>query len=258
MILSQRIGTPDRFDRIKPTLLTFKHLIGLGLIVTLFACAGKPVTPEAPAEPELESPPPATVDVAAINRLLDAADEAIRSEHLTFPKQGSALQIYRQILELAPEQEDARRGLENIVERYVELASAALEREQYATARSMLARGRLILPQHPSIEPTAAQIRLLQEADRTRLNLSPTVIRDSIALTEELKPLVSEKTVQDVARCRFKIWAVSDRAGRQIYQSLSQAYANSLGTSREETPRLKAQLAVRSPSSVERICFNPT
>lgn len=220
----------------------------------LSACGSKP-SPPAPAEPEPVTATQPLIDPEYLRQQLDAAQTALDQEHLTFPKRGSAFAIYSAILEKDPEQDEARRGLEHIVERYVELALAALEREQYASARSMLARGRLILPEHPSIEPTAAQIRLLQGAERKKLTLSTALIGNSEALAAHLAELLANP--QRAGECRFKIWATSDRAGRQIYQSLSRAYAAALGLAPEETPRLKAQLAVRSPSSVERICFKP-
>ena len=227
------------------------------LAASLAGCAGQ--TDETPApEPEPVAVEKPSIAPEELERLLRAAQQAVAKEHLTFPKRGSAMEIYTQILDLEPEQEDALRGLEHIVERYVALAMSALEREQYATARSMLTRGRLILPDHPSIEPTAAQIRLLQEAERTRLSLSPKLLRNEQALTDQLSNLLARPAHGELSSCRFKIWAGSDRAGREIYQSLSRAYAASLGTSPDETPRLKAQLAVRSPNAVERICFKPS
>ena len=192
-----------------------------------------------------------------LHKMLDEAQEAVRREHLTFPKRGSAFAIYSDILELDPEQEDAIRGLEHIVEKYIELSIAALEREQFATARSMLSRARIILPDHPSIEPTAQQIRLLKEADRLKLTLSRDLIADPDQLALALADLFADAS-NDPSHCRYKIWAPSDRSGRLIYQVMSRVYAQSIGKNNEEAPRLKAQLAVRSPGGVEKICFNPT
>ena len=68
-------------------------------------------------------------------------------EHLTFPKRGSAYEIYTDILAKNPGSEAATRGLESIVEQYIQLSLSALDRRQFASARSMLARARLVLPE---------------------------------------------------------------------------------------------------------------
>ncbi|MEM7096752.1 MAG: hypothetical protein AAF541_00725 [Pseudomonadota bacterium] len=228
-------------------------------ITGVSGCSNQPPATEPAPEPSPVATQP-KIAQETLFRLLDEADQAVRREHLTFPKRGSALAIYTQILSLDPEQEDAIRGLEHLVEKYIALSIAALEREQYATARSMLARARIILPHHPSIEPTAAQIRLLREADRVKVTLSRKLIGDEAQLERALADLFADaaEDTDDAGACRYKIWASSDRSGRVVYQALSRVYAQSIGKSQADAPRLKAQLAIRSPGGVEKICFNPT
>ena len=223
-------------------------LLLLCLLFLLAACAQTP--PKPPPAPKsvpavAQTQPLSKVELA---KLLNAAHQATLNEHLTFPKEGSAYAYYQQILAKDPDQEDALRGLEHIVERYIEIALDALGQRQFATARSMLSRARIILPDHPSIEPTDAQIRLLQKAKFKKITLASGILANQ----EQLQSTLSELNPPKGANCRYKIWARSDAQGRTIYQALVQA------TGAGENKRLRAQIGIRSPSAIEQTCFENT
>lgn len=213
--------------------------------ISLWGCTTTPVEPDLPPQPEAEAPKPDPIPRAELLRLLDAADVAIERDHLTYPREGSAFEIYHQILDKDPVQEDARRGLERIVEEYVALSMNALERRQFASARSMLARARIINPFHPSIEPSEAQIRLIQEADRTTLKLDPAELAAETAGIQNALTNLSQGA--NGRSCRFVISASSDGQGRWIYQQLNKG---------GDGARLRAQIRIRRPISVERLCFD--
>lgn len=184
------------------------------------------------------------MDPTVLAEKLHQADEAFAADHLTYPEVGSAYALWREILAVEPHQEDALRGLERLVEHYIELCMRAIERQQFASARSMLARARLISPQHPSIKPSAEKIRLLSQAQRTRLPLSQDDLNKRDAnLSAELRTLARVPSTQS---CRFIISAKNDAQGRWIYQTLSKANADG---------RLSAQIEIRLPAGVERVCF---
>ena len=217
------------------------------LWLMLVACQNTPPepVPAGPADVEAEvEPARPRIDPEALYQLLTQADAAIERDHLTYPEEGSALALYQQILAIEEDQQQASRGLERIVEKYIELAMQAMQRHQYATARSMLARARIILPQHPSIEPTEQQIRLLSQAKRMQVTLNQ---NDLKAQTVEL-----QQTLQSLAaapqgyECRFFISARNDAQGRWIYQTMSAASA---------ARRLRAQVQIRLPAGVERVCY---
>ena len=233
----------SRIDVIWRNATALKAILLLTILGTgLSSCTTTP--PEPPPEPEIVQPPPDPIPRAELLSLLDAADAAIERDHLTYPREGSAFEIYHQILDRDPVQEDARRGLERIVEEYVALSMNALERRQFATARSMLARARLINPFHPSIEPSEEQIRLIQEAERTTLRLDPAEVA---AETDQVRHSL-ERLSRDAngKSCRFVIAASSDGQGRWIYQQLAKG---------GDGARLRAQIRIRRPLSVERLCF---
>ena len=198
--------------------------------------------------PVLEEPvteaPAKTIDLAVLHNLLDTAEAAIDAGQLTYPADGSALAIYQQILAIEPGQQDAERGLEHLVELYIDLAMTALQRGRSATARSMLSRARLIRPNHPSIEPTAAQIRLLDKADRKTLQLTQA---DLQGRTKQMQDNLAALAILPAGQaCRYTIWAKNDAQGRWIYQRLAAASASG---------RIRAQINLRLPAGVERLCF---
>ena len=203
-------------------------------------------TPPAPVpEPEPQAPPPAPeIDPELLADLLYRAEEALARDQVAYPAEDSALALYEEILAIEADQEDALRGLEHIVEQYIDRALRALEREQYASARSMLARARLILPDHPSIKPTAEQIRLLSEARRVTVRLQQADLESTeSSAAAELKALGEQPAGYN---CRFTIAAKNDAQGRWIYRTLS---------SGSSTGRVRAQIELRLPAGVERVCF---
>lgn len=213
-------------------------LVGLSMILS--ACQAP--QPEAPT-PAAPTPAKSAPDIRKIVALFEAAEAALRADHLTYPEAGSAYVLFQEILALDPGHEAAQRGLERIVERYVELAMSALERRQFASARSYLSRARIIDPGHPSIEPSAEQIRLIMSAQRDVLRI------DRIALA--VKDAQLQAQLRDFAGaakpgCRFTISARNDGEGRWIYQTMSAAVTDT---------RLRAQVRIQAPPQVERLCF---
>lgn len=220
---------------------SFRFLSTL-LVISLLAACKTQLPPEEPPAVEPE-PVKVAMNPAQLNIWLEAAEAAIDRDELTYPEQDSAYAVYQRILAVDPEQEDALRGLERIVEIFVDRAMRALERRQFASARSMLTRAKLILPDHPSIEPSAEQIRLIMSAERDLMKLSQP---DLNAATAALQSLLQQFADTGERNCRFVINAKNDEQGRWIYQTMSKGVSDG---------RLRAQLNVRLPASVERLCF---
>jgi hypothetical protein len=181
---------------------------------------------------------------AQVEELLIRATLAMEEDRMTFPEEGSALQLYRQALTVDPDNQTTKRGLEQIVERYVELALAAADRQKFGEARSMLARARLVDAGHPAIEPTTEQLRLLIHAKREKLMLDKVPLRDREASVRDSLILLGAKA--RMPACRITINARNDAEGRWIYQQLSQA---------DGERRIRAKIQLASPPSVELICF---
>ncbi len=194
---------------------------------------------EIPTEPE-----PIPIDPLVVDKLLEQAELALQNDQLTYPEAGSALLLFNEVLVLDEANPVAERGIERIVERYLELAERAAERQQFARARSMLTRARLVDPKHPAIEPTSSQVQLLANARRERLTIDKSLLSErSEALDQPLKDFGEKARAEN---CRTTITARTDAEGRWLYQQLNHAKGER---------RIRAQLQIGSPPQVEVLCF---
>ena len=213
-------------------------------LLVLAGCETEPPRQAPAPQPEPSAPPaPPATEPPDVEPLLERARLAFEAHRLTTPEDISAYSLYREALRLDPGNDRARRGLEQIVERYVRFALEAVERRQYARARSMLARARLVDAGHPAIEPTEQQLNLVENAERDRLRLDPAALaKRSAALGERLRGLGARAKNPG---CRVTINARSDAEGRWVYRQLNSASG---------TTRVRARLAIASPPSVELVC----
>ncbi|MEQ8857192.1 MAG: hypothetical protein RIC56_00960 [Pseudomonadales bacterium] len=204
--------------------------------------------PEEPADPEPVPAEPAltAAEAAELESLLDRADRAIADDHLTYPASGSALSLYDRARLLDPDNERARRGLERIVERYLELAVSAAERRRFDEARGMLDRAHIVDPDHAGIAPTFAQIELLDDADRRVITLDGEHLRNRDPALE--RTLREAGVASRGSGCRAEITARNDSEGRWIYQQMSAGGG---------LARIQAQLNIGSPARIEILCFRP-
>ena len=138
-----------------------------------------PETPERPSDTLAESPPtsprviplsePATMQRTAedierqeqaerIDDLLERARVDLADLRLTRPAGDSAYDRYRQVLELDPDNTDAREGLQAIVERYHGLVEEALVRGAFDTAERHLESARTVDPGSDWLKPMQAEL----------------------------------------------------------------------------------------------------
>ncbi|MDZ7668776.1 MAG: hypothetical protein U5Q16_04905 [Gammaproteobacteria bacterium] len=212
-----------------------------------------PAEPPADNAPTADAAEPAT-DTDALNRterqrvedLLDRAARAIQRDHLTYPAADSALDLYDQVRLLDPDNEEARRGRERIVERYVELALGAAGQGRFTQGRAMLDRARLVDPEHPGIAPAQAQIDLLTHADRHVISLDGERVRNrDTGLQGTLRRGRPAPAAAMVAAPGSR-HACYRADGRWIYQQMAEASGGA---------RIQAELDIGSPPRVEVLCF---
>ena len=193
-------------------------------MVLLGACTAP--TPSQPGPPVKPAPPPDIVvpdpgESEAFLALLDTAERALAADRLLTPEDDSAYFYYRQALAMAPNHPAGRLGFERIVERYLQLTQVAMEREQWARARSMLARAEYVDRNHTGIVSMREQLELLANAERLVLKLDRTALRErTSAVATELKEF-GEHARSDNARVSIRV--PSDADGRWIYQQLSRS-----------------------------------
>ena len=171
-----------------------------------------------------------------------AAEDAMANNHLSIPNDGSALSLYRQALRLDPKNAQAQRGVEVIIEHYVALALKAATRDDTASARRLLNRGRNIDPTHPSIGPTE---QFLQNVDTSHREI--VIVR---GLSEAKLRATINSLVQGIPpSCRFGIYAANDASARRLYQLLRESFLY-----HDLNRRPRAASSISTPERLERIC----
>ena len=177
-----------------------------------------------------------------VQTLIYDAEDAFANNHLSFTHDGSALTLYRQVLRLDPENAQAQRGMEKIIEHYIALALKAANRFDTATARTLLDRGRQIDPTHPSIAPAEQFIRSIDTSHREVVILR--------GLTDAKVRATINALVQGVQKtCRFRIFAANDARTRHLYQLLRASFLRN-----DLNRRPRASSNISTPERLERIC----
>ena len=137
--------------------------------------------PAASAEPVAEDveqvvEQPATVSEKAapavedeVTRLLAAAETNLKAQRLTSPEWNNAWDNYQQVLELVPAHPDAIKGMEQVIESYVELFGAAVEQEAFDKAADDLAQIRELYPDYPALEDGERRLAAARQARSARL-----------------------------------------------------------------------------------------
>ncbi len=188
--------------------------------------------------------PPPPIDHARIAVLLAEAEAAETAKHLLEPVSGSAVELYRKVLALNPEDPVAARRIEGIAEAFMTQARQAAERQQYNIAWLALDRARRTDPLHPNIAATTQFLQTHENAKRYRLGFTTAQLdaqtKDTVLLLQGLGERAKNPS------CRTTITAASDAQGRWMYQQLRQAQGDG---------RVRAQVQVGRPSAVEVMCF---
>jgi len=167
----------------------------------------QPVQPETapPAGPEadISLPGPQTGTSpqqvnSQIAGLLNAAGNDIQALRLTSPPGNNAVEKYYQVLHLEPFNEEARKGLKNVADKYLGLMDGALDRNELQKAQHYLTKASQVDPGHPGLNEarlklqaaSATQTRQEQAAMEGPVSDSPPVFdqgkeMDTPAITEE-------------------------------------------------------------------------
>ncbi len=223
--------------------------VGAALVGGLMACQSTPVpdliaappTPPAAAPPARVVPPPTpTIDEDRLDLLLDEGDRALAEERLLTPIDDCAYDYYRAALLVAPDHPAALHGLGRVADRYISLGDQAAQRGQYAVARSMLERARIVDAARPGIAETEAVIELRSSARRQATPLDTAQLsQHDPALAQQLRALGARAKEADAW---VVIRARNDAEGRWIYQQMATGHGER---------RIRAELTLGSPPRVE-------
>lgn len=195
------------------------------LAMLLLGACTAPTSSQPEPLPEPVSPPDIAVpdpgETEEFLNLIDTAERALADDRLLTPEDDSAYFYYHQASAIAPGHAATRRGFERIVERYLQLAQLAMEREQWSNARFMLARAEYVDGGHKGIVSMRGQLEMLANAERLILRLDRIALRGrTSAIASELMEFGRHARTDNA---RVSIRVPSDADGRWIYQQLSRS-----------------------------------
>jgi hypothetical protein len=253
--MPQQFNSFESDQRSEARRLTFARtwvvlLIAVGLVASC-AAPHAPPTDTAPIKPVQPTPQSSIKERAPsieIRRLLMLAEDAMQRDALTEPESDNALTHYRAVLAIDPDNEDAKEGIHQIVEQYLEWALSEIDSMAFAKASLWLERAALANPKAPSIFAVAERLELKRRLARRTIVLPGWVTSSSLLPNhDDALMRAVESFFADIAesvqqhQAKLIIYALSDEEGRWIYQSVNQ----------QMSERLRATLQIDTPARID-------
>ena len=118
-----------------------------------------PIQPVEALPPLLQDTPEPFRDQERIDELLHTAQAALADNRLALPADNSAYYYYQKVLELDPDNSQARDGVTHIAERYLALAQKAVEKGQHTKAKQYVQLGLSVQSDHPNLVSLDARLK---------------------------------------------------------------------------------------------------
>lgn len=106
---------------------------------------------------------PAPVIPTPLTALMAEAETALQRERLMFPKGKSAFDKYTEVLTIDPDHEGAKRGLGEVVTRYLNLSSRELNAGDLSKAQEFVGRADTIVQQHGLADSVSVQVSKMRD-----------------------------------------------------------------------------------------------
>ena len=106
---------------------------------------------KATPSPQLKAPSETSVSRQQIDTWLRQAKGHLAAYRLTSPKGNNAHELYQKVLDINPDNPDAREGLNRIADKYCDLAMEALDEDKFAKARTYVKRGLEVVKTHEEL-----------------------------------------------------------------------------------------------------------
>ena len=131
--------------------------------------AETPPPDKAETEPPISKEPVLSPEEAEVTRLLAAAEADLKARRLTSPAGNNAWDRYQQVLGIDPANPDAIRGMERVIESYMELFGSAVKQEDFDKATGYLAKIRELHPDSPVLEEGERSLAAAKQTRSDRL-----------------------------------------------------------------------------------------
>ena len=153
--------------------------------------------------------------------MLYDARAAYENNRLMSPAGNNAFDGFRAVLDFEPDNEVALQGIRDIVQRYVELADAAMQIGQYDNAESYLNRGARLGVNDAIINDARNRLEQARKVKMEFFNLNPIALSNhSLELIMKLREI--GQYIRDIEAI-FLINARTDEEGRWIYKIMREA-----------------------------------
>ena len=186
-----------------------------------------PPLEKAEAEQPAPKEPALSLKEAEVARLLVAAEADLKARRLTSPVGNNAWDRYQQVLEIDSANSDAIRGMEQVIETYMDLFGTAVQQEDFDQAESYLERIRDLHPDSPSLLTGRMQ---LEDARQARV--------DRLAEQERQRQAQLER--QRIAQAVENHWKSFDTALATVNLNEATDILNQIRTLNPEEPELAA------------------
>lgn len=225
----------------------------LSLPLFLLACESAPA-PEQPPEPPAVSIEPET-EPAPARSVLDAEERyrrmiadwlydglrALQDDRLLTPSASSAHHYFSRVLALESDNELAREGLQDIVNRYAQLAETAARQGQFDNAELFLRRAERVNADHSVLEQSRALLQTERERTHSMHILDGRSVADRSDAAQEQLLAIAGGLEESRNELFVLVTAPNDEQGRWMFTLIRDAL---------NEPRLRGSIEIGSQPSV--------
>jgi TonB family protein len=151
-------------------------LIAAGIVALLIAAAGVAFWQFRRSEPEPVAPPPPVGELTPQEQIADylaRGQMAIVTDRLTAPRGNNAVEYFRSVLELQPDNTDAQAGLLRVGAALEARVVAALQAGNPAQGATALMTLQHAVPDYPRLDVLRAELLALSRSTRTPISVAP-------------------------------------------------------------------------------------
>ncbi|MBB6519745.1 tetratricopeptide repeat protein [Pseudoteredinibacter isoporae] len=202
------------------------------LLASLVACQA-PVPKPSPEPVKRPVKPKPDFRAAQINSLLSDAEKALAANRLTIPKHNNALDLYRAVLAIDPNNVQANSGLQMIPLRYVEMSRNAAAKGSLSKAKTWLRRALSIDPDNAPAKTLLAKLQKVnvpaaaktnpaqQDNDENLYLIDPEALKNKDESLQPYLQLIAQRAKIDGLLAIIS--APTDAQGRWIYLQMKKA-----------------------------------
>jgi len=131
-------------------------------------------------QPEVEKAPIQPVDEKAlvVSQLLEAGDRALKAYRLTTPSKDNAFSHYQKVIEVDPDNTDAKAGIKKIADTYARLSYNEINKQNYRLARVYLWRGAKVEPGNARWPKLESELKKLEKSRVAELKQQSQPVQD--------------------------------------------------------------------------------